>query len=117
MKLIDMKLPKKTKKELEITTSPVEVDGRDRWPYGLQLRFEKEQISKMPELERLKVGNVVNISGIGKVVGVRMSEQQKGENDHTVEIQIEKVGVSSKKRLKEMDMYEYKKARDEGQVD
>jgi aspartyl-tRNA synthetase len=115
MKLIDMKLPKKTKKELEAIPS-VKMDERDRWPYGLQLRFEKEQISKMPELERLKVGNVVNISGIGKVVGVRMSERQKGENDHTIEVQIEKIGVSSVKKPEDMDMPEYNQARKEGRI-
>lgn len=115
MKLIDVKLPKKTKAELKTECQPIGYGDEDRWPYGLQIRFEKEQIAKMPEVAELKVGDTVNVSGIGKVTSVRISERRGGKDDHSVEIQIEQVGVSSKKNLKDMDMKEYRKARGEGQ--
>ena len=114
MKLTDMKLPKKTKAELKTECQPIGCEDEDRWPYGLRIDFEKEQVAKMPEVAGLKVGDAVSISGIGKVTSVRMSERH-GKDDHSVEIQIEQVGVSSKKKLKDMDMKEYRKARSEGQ--
>ena len=115
MRLTDMKLPKKSKKELEASCVSPGYADEDRWPYGLQIRFEKEQIAKMPEVAKLKVGDTVNVSGTGKVILVRMSEQHGGKDDHCVEIQIEQIGVSSKKKLKDMGMKDYRKARDEGQ--
>ena len=115
MKLTDMKLPKKTKAEAKTDCQPIGYEDREQWPYGLQIRFEKEQIAKMPEVVGLKVGDIMNISGIGKVISVRMSERRGSQDDHSVEIQIEQIGVSSKKKLKEMNMKEYRKARGEGQ--
>ncbi len=116
MKLIDMKLPKRSKAELEADCmSPISSDNESRWPYGLQICFEKEQIAKMPEVTKLKVGDTVSISGAGKVISVRMSER-RGKDDHSVEIQIERVGIStqSNKKLSDMSMSEYNKARNEG---
>jgi preprotein translocase subunit YajC len=114
MKLTDVKLPKKTKEELKTACDPIGY-GDEEWPYGLRISFKKEQIAKMPEVAKLKVGDAVSISGVGKVVSVRMSERRGGKDDHNVEIQIERVGVMSKKGLGEMDMAEYNKARNEGQ--
>jgi len=115
MKLIDMKLPKKSKAELKADYAPIACDEEDRWPYGLQLDFEKEQVAKMPEVARLKVGDTVNVTATGKVISVRMSERRIGEDNHNVGIQIEKVAVSPKKKLKDMNMKDYRAARDEGQ--
>lgn len=107
MKLIDVKLPKKTTAELKSDCQPIGYEDREQWPYGLQIRFEKEQIAKMPEVAKMKVGDTVSVSGIGKVTSVRMSERHGGEDDHSVEVQLEKVGVSLNKKLGEMNMAEY----------
>ncbi|MCK4525965.1 hypothetical protein KAW18_01235 [candidate division WOR-3 bacterium] len=117
MKLIDVKLPKKTKAELKSDCQPIGYGDEDRWPYGLRISFEKEQIAKMPEVGKLKVGDRVSVSGMGKVTLVRMSERRGGEDEHNVEIQIERVAVSSSssKKLGEMNMTEYNRARNEGQ--
>jgi len=116
MKLIDVKLPKKTKAELKSDCQPIGYGDEDRWPYGLRLDFQKEQIAKMPEVSSLKVGDTVSVSGTGKVISVRISERRGGEDDHNVEIQIEKVAVSSQsqKKLSDMSMAEYNRARNEG---
>lgn len=116
MKLVDVKLPKKTKTELKTDCTPVGYGEQDRWPYGLQIRFEKEQIAKMPKVAALKVGDILSISGIGKVISVRMSERRGGDDAHSVEVQLEKVAVSShsNKKLGEMNMVEYNRARNEG---
>jgi len=70
----------------------------------------------MPELTALKVNDTVNVAALGRVVAVRTSERQRGSDDYTVEVQIEQINVTSKKKLKNMTMAEYNKARDKGQV-
>ena len=116
MRLVDVKLPKKTTAELKTDCQPIGYDDEARWPYGLRISFEKEQIAKMPEVAKLKVGDIVSMSGVGKVISVRMSERRGGKDDHAVEIQLEKIGVSLKKELRDMNMVDYRKARDKGQM-
>jgi len=98
--LVDMKLSKEEAKT-EAPCSPSKENG-PRWPYGLRLTFDKEQIAKLPALSGLKVGGTVKIEGTGTVTSVRISERQKEKPDHTVEIQIENIGIEpSKKKSKE----------------
>ena len=96
MKMVDVKLPKKTKEELKKEMSPIQVE-RDRWPYGLQLRFESEQVEKLPQLEKMKIGQSDNVSGIGEVTFIRMNEEKEGKKRYSVEVQIQQVGVESAK--------------------
>jgi hypothetical protein len=96
MKMIDLKMPKLSKKEME-KTNQLMVPDSDRWPYGLKLTFEAEQVDKLPVLEKVKVGDDVSISGMGEVTSIRSSENQDGKKQFTVEVQIQKVGVESSK--------------------
>jgi len=108
--LVNVKLPKKSKAKLEKEHLVV---GQDQWPWGLKLNFEKEQIDKLPALEGFKVNDKVTIHAQGSVVAVRVSERQGDEDQYSVEIQIEEVSVEPavKKKLEEMTMPEYRKAR------
>ena len=47
MKLIDVKLPKKTKKELEAEMTP-DPEKQEQYPWGLRLTFEEKTIKKIP---------------------------------------------------------------------
>lgn len=96
MKLVDMKLPKKTKSELAGTVQPSKVE-QDRWPYGLKLSFESEQMDKLPQLEKMKIGESVSVSGTGEVTSIRMNERTGGKKEYSVEVQIQKIGVESGK--------------------
>ena len=123
MKLVDMKLPKKTKEELKNDCcAPCASDQQDRWPYGLQLRFETEQVEKMPSLKDYKVGDKIIVSAEATVTEVRMSETQSKDKDkrtrYTVELQIQQIGCEpkSKKPVKEMSSAEYRKARERGEL-
>jgi len=109
MKLIDMKMPKKSASELEAECKSCSIGDQDCWPYGLQLRFEKDQVDKIPELKGFKVGDRVIVTGEASVTGIRMSERQNGKEDHSVELQIEKVAVApaSNKKPEEMNLKEY----------
>jgi hypothetical protein len=97
MKMADMKLPKKTKEELKVDTSPA-MPEQERWPYGLQLRFETEQIDKLPHLKTYKIGQKVLVQAEGEVTELRMSERKEGKESWTVEVQLHNVGCESKKK-------------------
>jgi hypothetical protein len=94
MELKDLELPKKTKKELkgEMMPSTLGSEG-PKYPYGLQLRFEAEQIGKLPQLEKVKIGESFTIQAIGEVTEIRMNEQKKGKKEYTVQVQLKKVGI------------------------
>jgi len=113
MEMKDMKLPKKTEKELKDSCAPCTVENQEQYPYGLQLRFETEQIDKLPSLVDYKIGDKLIISAEASVMSIRMSERQGGKSDHTVEMQIEKISCEPKvkKPLSELSPKEYRKAR------
>ena len=118
MDLIDMKLPKKTKKELKEYDQPIMAGERDRWPYGLQLRFETEQVELMPSLKDYSVGDRVVISAEAKVTEVRMVERQstggEAKPQYTVELQIEQIACEPKvkKPVEKMNPKEYRSMRE-----
>ena len=97
MKMVDLKLPKKTKEEMKGETMPAVSEG-ERWPYNLQLRFETEQIDKLPHLKNMKIGQKVVIQGEGEVTELRMSERKEGKESWTVEVQLHEVGCEGKKK-------------------
>ncbi len=97
MKLHDMKRPKPKKKDMTAEAVPYE---SDRYPYGLELNFEAEEVSKIPSLKNLTGGEKVKIVGEGKVTGIRINDTTDGsgkaENSHSVTIQLQSIGVASK---------------------
>lgn len=120
--LVDMMLPKKTEKDLKAEAKSccsVSCDQQDRWPYGLQLRFETDEVNKLPFLKTVKVGDKVIIIAEAVITETRQSETQSTQRDkeirHTVEIQCQKVSVEAKVKKKPEDMSpkEYKSFREE----
>lgn len=113
MELVNMQLPKKTKKELKETYYP-SVSSQELFPYGLKLSFETEQIEKIPSLADFKIGDRVAIQAEACITSIRMSEQQDKEVSRTVEMQIEEIACEplAKKSIKEMSPKEYRKARE-----
>ena len=92
MKLIDMKLPKKSKKEMEgEMPAPVPMD-QPEYPYGLTLRFDKEQVEKLSSLDNIESGETVYIQARGYVKAVMTG---KGRVRNQVEIQLEKISIST----------------------
>ncbi|MFA7000270.1 MAG: capsid staple protein [Candidatus Paceibacterota bacterium] len=99
MKLVDMKLPKKTKKELkeEMTVATAGRDEGPEYPWGLQLSFEEKAIEKIPMLEKVKANAEVEIRAVAFVKEVSMTDSAKPERKRRrrVELQITKIGISS----------------------
>ena len=98
MKLVDLKLPKRESKGE--TTKPTMVE-ENRWPYGMQLRFEAEQCEKMPQLKGMKIGAKVDVSGVGEITSIRMNEEKGGKEKYTVEVQMQQIGVEGKSKSQE----------------
>ena len=94
MNLIDMKMPKR-KSDLEaVKTDP---ENREEYPYGLQLRFEKEQIEKINSLKKIEAGAKVSITAVGNVTEVRVTNSLTNKKRHSVEIQINAINIDDKK--------------------
>lgn len=55
-------------------------------------------MKKFPQLESVNIGQKIGISGIGEVMEVRKVDRQGDESQFSVEIQIQKVGVQTKKK-------------------
>ena len=116
MKLVDVKLKKETSKN---TVAPSqELSTRDKYPWGLRLSFEKEQIDKVPLLKDIKVGTKVIVTAEAIVETVRQSERQNGENSRSAELQITSIAVNLKevKPPEKMSPQEYREARKRGEI-
>lgn len=60
MKLFDLILPKKTAKELKEQDMPTTIEAeQDRYPYGLNISFQKESIAKIPFLQSVQANTPV----------------------------------------------------------
>jgi hypothetical protein len=92
--LIDLKIPKKSKAELKKDSQPSLLD--EKYPYGFRLNFNTDLIGKFPQMEKVKIGEKVDISGIGEVMEVRKVDRQGDKNQFSVEVQLQKVGVQTK---------------------
>jgi hypothetical protein len=90
-KLTDMKLPKKSKKELEAKYS-ITAD-QPKYPYGLKLSFSNDEFEKIPTLAKLKKGEAVTITARATVTETREVDRQSGK-DQSCEIQIEQIAIS-----------------------
>lgn len=115
MDLIDVKLPP-PKKEEEAKMACEPCISREQWPYGLQLRFENEQVKLIPSLTEYKLGDKVIVMAEARVTDIRSNERYrdgKAQTDQTVEMQIEKINCEPlvQKPLEKMSPKEYRKAR------
>ncbi len=113
MAMINLKLPKRTKKELESDNLPMAVgEEQDRYPYGTTLTFEKESIGKSDFLKSANADVPVKITATGFVREVRVTENSNTNRDrHHVEIQITDIEITGEKRMEDMNMKEFAKAR------
>ena len=91
MALKDMKL---SKKKQEGIPSPVEtsLDSGPKYPYGLQLRLDEEQIKKLGGLKGAEVGGSVKIIATGDITSMR-EEARKEQTSKNVEIQITAIDI------------------------
>ena len=113
MKLTDLKRKKKSKEEIK-SQYTICNENEEKYPYGTQLRFDQEEVEKLPILKKFSVGDYVNIQGEACVTSVRSEQKQNGKEKYFVEIQVEKINIVPKvsKSIKEMNPKEYKMYRE-----
>jgi hypothetical protein len=95
MKMVDLK---RSKSEAKISTPEVASSSYEKYPYGLNLRFEDKEVEKVG-LQGMKVGDKVVIQAVGEVVSVSKYESTSGTDD-SVGIQITKIAVSDQGNAK-----------------
>jgi hypothetical protein len=110
MKLVDMKRPKRK----VVRNGPELATMEDKYPFGLTVRLEKDQMAKLPSIKNVKAGEVVSLISEAKVISTRIEDNMRGGENHTVELQLQKIAVEPKKALKDMGMKEYINARNSG---
>lgn len=79
---------------------------RDKYPNGLCLSLNKEEINKIPMLKDVKVGDRVSINASGCVTRCicdTVINDGKEELEHSVSLQIEKMGITPEKKKKPED--------------
>lgn len=91
--MINLKLSEKEKKEM-YEGGPKVDDGSD-YPWGTRLRFENDSVKKVPGLQKVKAGDMVDIKATGKVVEVRTTDRDGEKTYECVEIQIQKIDLGS----------------------
>lgn len=96
MKLTSMKIPK-AKTEPSIAEAPTM--DRPRYPYGLRLRLDEDQLAQLGIDELPKVGGVVTVHAKADVISVseneHTSEDRKEHKHRTVELQITDLGFDT----------------------
>jgi len=90
--LIDLKLPKKTKKAEEDTAKAIPDDRK--YPYGTRITFDSDTFSKIPVLSKLKLGEEVNVTGVGEVVALSRNEREGAKPSKDLSIQIQKIDIA-----------------------
>jgi hypothetical protein len=92
MKLFDMKKPKPKKDKKGGLVEPVY--DEDKYPWGLRLNFNSDEVRKIPALKGLSVGDEVTLQAKAKVIEVSARDTQKS-SENRVELQLVKVGVAA----------------------
>jgi hypothetical protein len=98
-KLHDMKVnEKERKKERGLMESPVS-SSSDKYPWGLRLNLDKAALEKLG-IDLPKVGTDYHVMAVASVVSVskhdRSSADGEDHSSQTLELQIEKLGLTQK---------------------
>ena len=86
VKMVDLKLPKKKRKEL---SEPTPISEQPEYPYGLSLRFEKDQIAKLPVLAAVEDGQTIEMTAKCFVKSVESSRRDGDDSKKRQEVQLE----------------------------
>lgn len=112
MSMTDMKRPKPKKSDMDKMTCASPASEGDRYPWGLQIRLEKDDLEKLGvSAADFKIGQTVAIQASAKVTSINSRESTGSEKRYQeVGIQIEKLDLE----LKSAKFAEYDNARKKG---
>ena len=93
-KPVDMKLSKSEMKDTAPTVAGSSNKG-PKYPWGLELRLDDASLKKLGmDKEMPEVGELCQITGVGRVVSCSMSESSMGGSSKNVTIQIERMTLA-----------------------
>lgn len=94
MKLVNMRRSESKAKELAKGGPTTEAVAQERYPWGLRLTFDKQEIAKLDVLKNIKAGTMIAFAGVGKVTEVHVSEMIDDKQSHrNVTAQIQQIAV------------------------
>jgi len=94
MTMISLKLPKKSKKDLAASIPTVGIDNGPTYPYGTSITFDTDTIKKVPVLDEVKGGEMVEIHAMAKVTEVRIRDTGDADTKEDVELQIQDISIA-----------------------
>ncbi|MDB4871970.1 MAG: BcepC6B [Gemmatimonadales bacterium] len=104
MKLTDMKL--KPRKEGDAKVESTIVGDEPKYPWGLQVRLENEQLEKLGVDKLPAVGTTVVLTARCEVCETGEYQAQKGEQERrNVTLQITELGLSGESKVSGDDIY------------
>lgn len=98
MKMVSMamKAEKKGKSDGCCCCGPCECESdKPRYPWGLQLHMDTDQLAAMGMKEMPKVGTTITMQCTVKVTGCREEEREGGEAERSVSLQITEIGMDA----------------------
>lgn len=98
MKMINMAMKSEGKGKSDgcCCCAPCDCDSdKPRYPWGLQLHLETEQLDALGVKDMPKVGSTLTIQCVVKVSGCREEEREGGEASRSVSLQIVDMGVEA----------------------
>ena len=91
MKITDMQMSDQERKEA--AQGPVEAHEEAKYPYGLKLHLEEDELGKLGMKELPKTGTRFVVHGIAKVSGAHEQEQDGGGKKRHLELQVTHMGA------------------------
>jgi len=95
MKMVDMAYTAKEKKEREKGMKECTPYSGLDYPYGLQIRLEKDHLAKLGMDKLPKVGKTLTVEAKCVVTSVSQNSSSRGSESRCVELQIQKLAVGS----------------------
>lgn len=106
MNLVDLRLPKKTKKELKEEMTAPSLSKQEKYPWGFRITLNTDLMGKFPQLKNAKVGEKVTVQGVGEVMEIRKVDRQGDKSEFSLEVQIQKIGMKTNMAHKEGGLIE-----------
>lgn len=109
MKMVNMAMKPDAKGKSDgcCCCGPCECESeRPRYPWGLQLCLESEQLAALGILELPKMGSSMTITAVAKVTRCSEEEVENGEPRRSVSLQITDIGIDIPEEKRTVNMAE-----------
>lgn len=93
--LVSMKRPPRPRDEMKTAEVPAMIE-EERWPYGLRITLEKEELGKLgDQVDHLALGAHVRLTCVAKVESLSASENaRRGDSHASAELQIRSLAIT-----------------------